>query len=130
MLAGDEGTSNIMTVNGTNTGDEEDMIFWEIETGDLAADITYRKYASRLDMRLEKYDPFDNVEIRAEISYNDSRLWERVYESNSAPEMISVPIIPRRCYSYRLRLYGYGRCIIRTIAVSEHTCGDHFKEEI
>jgi hypothetical protein len=55
--------------------------------------------------------------IRLLISYDNSEEWETVSELNGiGSRSCSIPVLPRRCDRFRIRLEGVGDCKIYSIS--------------
>ena len=94
-------------------GVETDIPF-ELVTGDVGLDGTEQRYLSRLTLRL---DAACRSRVTVEVSY-DGGPWE-----NAAALTVEGPrrncdlhLVPRRCASLRLRLWGYGQITLRSLA--------------
>lgn len=127
MLTGEEGQASVVTVFGSGNAGCEDEVCWECVTGDLGTDVSYRKYVTRLEVRIQ---PLESTLINVDISYDGEDVWHRVGEFSDTSRLISVPVIPRRCHSYRLKLWGTGRCKILSMVRNEYICGENRKEEL
>ena len=94
------------------TGGTE-TISWMAETGDLGLSSPDSKYVSRLVLRL-LLEP--KAELKILVRYDFSEDWETlgVLEGVSL-RSFSVPVRPRRCDHFRLRLEGTGVCRVYSI---------------
>ena len=81
-----------------------------------------KKGYSRFLMRVEMAeDSWLSVDVRTD---QDSK-WRRVYTTPSTGRrIISVPIIPTRCDSVSIRVYGKGDCTIKTFVREFTVYGD------
>lgn len=87
-------------------GDEEDAITWYVQTGNLGLDSPDKKYINRLDVRM-----FLSVGSHAMfyIEYDSSDNWEHVATvKGTRLKTFSLPIKPKRCDHFRLRIQGEG----------------------
>jgi hypothetical protein len=103
---------NIKTVNGNGTLDTE-PVPWMAETGIIGCSSPDKKYVSRLIIRMA-------LEIGSMvdffIEYDSMENWEHVGTlSGTTLRTFSVPIKPRRCDHFRLRIEGEGMAKIFSI---------------
>lgn len=87
-------------------GDEEDAITWYVQTGNLGLDSPDKKYINRLDVRMSL-----TVGSHAMfyIEYDSSDKWEHVATvKGTRLKTFSLPIKPKRCDHFRLRIQGEG----------------------
>ena len=92
----------------------EEKLNFELTTGDIGLDGAEDRYLSRLTLRL---DAACRSQVTVEVSY-DGGPWE-----NAAALTVEGPrrncdlhLVPRRCASLRLRLWGYGQITLRSLA--------------
>ncbi|HBU12183.1 MAG TPA: hypothetical protein DEB31_05485 [Clostridiales bacterium] len=79
---------------------------WYAETGDIGMESPDQKYISKLTMRVEVDD---KALVRIQVKYDRRGDWEEIYRLNVASKRsFSVPFIPRRCDTMRLRFWGEG----------------------
>ena len=104
---------SIKTMLGSGTKDT-DKVTWMAETGALGTDSPDRKYISRLTVRM-------SMEIGATVSfkiqYDSVGDWETqcVLTGNSL-RSFAIPLRPRRCDHFKLRIEGTGDARIYSIA--------------
>lgn len=92
----------------------EDDFDWYAETGYIGYTYSDNKYVGRMLIRLTK--PLTS-KISLFISYDDMDTWEQVAEiSGGGSQSFSVPLIPRRCDRFRVRISGRGDCKIYSIS--------------
>lgn len=86
----------------------EGPIEWSAETGDIGLDSPDNKYISKLQFRVD----IDNGAVmRIAVAYDGSSDFEERYVLNGTHKRShTVPIIPRRCDTMRIRLSGRGDC--------------------
>ena len=103
----------IRTVNGTGAQDGE-PVPWEMESGVIGCESPDHKYLGRMDIRMR---PEDGERVWIEIEYDSDGVWR---ESGSVVgrglRSFTLPIRPRRCDHFRIRLRGEGDCLIYSIA--------------
>ena len=99
---------------GQRSGGTEQGVEFALTTGDLGLDSPEERYLSRLTLRL---DAACRSRVTVEVSY-DGGPWE-----NAAALTVEGPrrncdlhLVPRRCASLRLRLWGYGQITLRSLA--------------
>ena len=115
------GYPSLWTVNGTLDDDYVDPTFgrpegdfdWYAETGDIGIDNPDNKYVSKLQIRLEVDE---HALVRIEVKYDNEGDWLEKYKINlTRKRSFTVPIIPRRCDTMKLRISGRGACRIYSI---------------
>ena len=95
-------------------GTQENDFEWYAETGEIGYSYSDNKYVGRILVRLFK--PLTS-EIRLLIKYDDMTEWESVAEiTGGGTRSYSIPIIPRRCDHFRVRIEGVGDCKIYSIS--------------
>ena len=99
---------------GQRSEETEQGVEFALITGDLGLDSPEERYLSRLTLRL---DAACRSQVTVEVSY-DGGPWE-----NAAALTVEGPrrncdlhLVPRRCASLRLRLWGYGQITLRSLA--------------
>ena len=99
---------------GQRSEGAEQGVEFALTTGDLGLDSPEERYLSRLTLRL---DAACRSRVTVEVSY-DGGPWE-----NAAALTVEGPrrncdlhLVPRRCASLRLRLWGYGQITLRSLA--------------
>ena len=99
---------------GQRSEETEQGVEFALTTGDLGLDSPEERYLSRLTLRL---DAACRSRVTVEVSY-DGGPWE-----NAAALTVEGPrrncdlhLVPRRCASLRLRLWGYGQITLRSLA--------------
>ena len=92
----------------------EDDFEWYAETGYIGYAYSDNKYVGRLLVRLSK--PLSS-KISLYLSYDNMDTWEQVAEiSGGGTRSFSIPVIPRRCDRFRVRIKGVGDCKIYSIS--------------
>jgi hypothetical protein len=92
----------------------EDDFEWYAETGYIGYAYSDNKYVGRLLVRLSK--PLTS-KISLYLSYDNMDTWEQVAEiSGGGTRSFSIPVIPRRCDRFRVRIKGVGDCKIYSIS--------------
>ena len=94
-------------------GAVESGVAWEAVTAPIHEGSFDRKLYSKILVRAEIPE---GAEIRVEISY-DGKPWETLYNTRAPRWRVAVlPVRPRRCDSFRLRLSGTGDVTLEGLA--------------
>ena len=112
IYAIDRAAGNIITLLGSGTESEENVP-WMVESGLIGMNMPDMKYISKLVFRMSLEE-----EARASISieYDSDNDWEIVWAgASNSLRSFSVPIRPRRCDHFRLRIEGEGEARIYSI---------------
>lgn len=112
VYAIESGTKNIITLHGSGTKDEV-KVPWMVETGLVGMSMPDMKYISRLLIRMAL-----EIGARVEISiqYDSMGDWEQVCQMTVTNlRSFAVPIRPRRCDHFRVRIEGVGQGKIYSI---------------
>lgn len=116
MLTGD----GLYGINGTynsdnaQSGSSEDSIRWCCITNPIGYGASEHKYISSLSLRLETEKC---SEFGIYMEYDGDGIWHRAAEiKNPADTTVFVPLFPRRCDSFRLKLSGVGSMKLRSAA--------------
>ena len=108
----DDADNKIKTVLGTGTK-EPNPIMWMAETGVLGASLPDKKYISRLDIRMSLKI---GTRVYFYIQYDSSGEWEHLFTMTGRNlRSFAVPIRPKRCDHFRLRIEGVGDAKIFSI---------------
>ena len=101
----EHGTNKIITMLGSGTQDTR-AIEWMVQTGPLGTDEPDMKYISRLVLRMTLAI---GARVRFFIQYDSIGGWEPIgMMSGTSLRSFSIPIRPRRCDHFRLRIVGTG----------------------
>ncbi len=101
----EHGTNKIITMLGSGTQDTK-AVEWMVQTGPLGTDEPDMKYISRLVLRMSLEI---GAVVRFFIQYDSIGGWEPIgMMSGTSLRSFSVPIRPRRCDHFRLRIEGLG----------------------
>ena len=106
-------SDDIKTMFGSGTVDEE-PVKWMAETGVFGMYTHDKKYVSRLNIRMS----LDvKTKVRIFIQYNSGNEWELVSTFTSTNlRSFSIPIRPKRCDHFRIRIEGEGNGKIYSIS--------------
>ncbi len=103
----------IWDLNGTE-GDRETAIAWRAESGLIGYELVDHKYVSRFNFRMKLGA---GARCKLEIEYDSSGIWEDQGTIHGAGmDSFVLPVIPRRCDHFRLRLSGAGEIWIYSLA--------------
>ena len=110
----DKNDKKIKTINVGDNASEDGTIKWMAESGIWGTDQPDKKYISRLDVRMSL-----NVGTRVVflIQYDSSGVWEHLFTMmGTSLRTFSVPVKPKRCDHFRLRIEGEGEAKIYSIS--------------
>ncbi len=115
MLCGD---GRIYCVNGhlpSSAAAEEDVFPWYCVTGSIGFEKPDHKYVSSLSLRIEAGR---RAEADVMIEYDRDGIWHKSTSvCTEGDTSVTVPVIPRRCDSFRIKLCGKGDVKIRSVTV-------------
>lgn len=111
---------NVKVIEATHAGvqpgdlilnwDEEDDFDWWCQSGTQGYETPDEKHLGRLLVRM-RLKP--ETVVRVMMQYDNETTWETVATIQDAGiRQTVVPIIPRRCDVYRMRIEGHGECRI------------------
>lgn len=102
---GAEATTKLWDLHGYE-GTQETSVAWLAESGLIGYADAEQKYMSRLDLRLIL--PAGST-MGVQIEYDSSRTWETQAQlSGGGTGSVMIPVRPRRCDHFRIRLAGLG----------------------
>lgn len=118
--------NEIKTLLGSGA-EEGEKVNWMAETGVIGISLPDRKYLSRLLVRM-------SLEIDTEVTfflqYDSCGEWERVYSGKGRSlRSYSIPIKPKRCDHFRLRIEGKGAAKIFSITKTIEQGSDLYYDE-
>ena len=117
-------SGEIWSVNGTapekwcdKTAGSEKPFEWEMISGQLGLDDPYSKYISGIQLHLEcELGSAVNVAVQ----YDAEERWIRLFHLDPVKmRSLTVPIIPRRCRTMRLKIYGTGS--VKLFSITQKT---------
>lgn len=86
----------------------EEAVEWFVETGDIEDTTPENMTVAQVRLRMA-IEPKSRV--RVFLRYDDDALWQEVWASSSASRRVmTLPLIPRRCNRFRMRIEGVGDC--------------------
>lgn len=106
-----------------NPEESDEVVAWSATSARMDETYHNRKCYSRLLLRGELLE--DQAWLQVDISC-DGEPFKRVYTSrDKAAKTLVIPILPKRCDNFRIRLSGEGKCIIRSM-VREFGLGSEY----
>lgn len=88
------------------TAAAEKLVEWELVTGPLGMDEAYSKWISGIQIHVACEL---GSAIRMDVAYNEETEWREVFRLDPVKtRSLTIPLIPRRCRTMRLRLRGVG----------------------
>lgn len=112
-------SDNIYYINTTRKikalfGNTEDPLTWYVETGLLGLGMIDRKYIERINIRLSLAE---GTVMRVLIDCDSAGTWTQLCEkTGTGLRPFTLPIKPRRCDHFRLRIEGTGDAKIFSIS--------------
>ena len=105
MYGIDHDTKHIVTMLGSGTQDSKKLP-WMVETGLVGMTLPDMKYISRLLIRMALEA---GASMKIGIQYDSIGEWEQVCQMTATSlRSFSVPVRPRRCDHFRIRIEGEG----------------------
>lgn len=104
--------TGLITVFGSGTEEEEEFN-WMAESGKLGLTAHNKKQLARLSFRMWLAP---GARVRLFVEYDSGGSWEQVYVSGMTNlNSFSVPIRPRRCDHFRIKIEGTGEAKIFSV---------------
>lgn len=110
----DQGNKQIWDLTGGTGEGAEDEIPWMAESGLIGYEMVDHKYVSRFNFRMKLAV---GAQCKLEIEYDSDGKWEdwgTIF--GSGVNSFVLPVIPRRCDHFRIRISGSGEIWIYSIA--------------
>ena len=112
VYAIEHGKNRIITMLGSGTKDDA-KVPWMVETGLIGMSMPDMKYISKLLIRMSLEV---GAEVDVSIQYDSMGDWEQVCEMTvTSLRSFHVPVRPRRCDHFRIRIEGEGEGRIYSI---------------
>ena len=117
----------LVSVGGTNEigipdTHLEEKVKWYAETGNIGYSSPDYKYLSRISIRLS-LDVGSTVDVY--VRYDSSEELEYKFSiGGSGTRSVSIPIIPKRCDHFSIRISGTGKCIVHSITKTVEEGGE------
>lgn len=110
--AGEPTAGLVSIINAVNPTETYDEMEWSATFGPFDEYIENRKIYSKLMLRLLRKE---SSSVNVFISINDGA-WEQVYSFDPASTGGDyIPIIPRRCDRYSVKIEGKGNCSVKSL---------------
>lgn len=118
-------TGEIWAVSGGSDGMLEEKVEWMAEFGDFTEEDPNKKGVSKLQIRMELEE---DAKAQVWIQYDSDGQWLKVGPQlgQNVKRSYYLPVIPRRCDHYRIKIEGEGECRIHSI-VREVYSGSEFR---
>lgn len=118
--------NKIKTLLGSGTKETE-KVKWMAESGVIGTSLPDRKYLSRLLVRMSLEM---GTEVTFSLQYDSCDEWEAVYSARGENlRSFSIPIKPKRCDHFRIRIEGVGTAkifsITKTIEQGSDLCCEY-----
>ena len=103
--------------------EKESELPWYVEFSDFTGNSPNKKGISKLQLRLELEE---DAEAEVQIMLDGDGLWQTVRRivSEGTKRSYTLPIIPRRCDYFRLRVEGTGGCRIYSMSYEMYAGSD------
>ena len=110
----DKSKMTLYTVKATPQNAEDGEIEWYCESGIIGFSTPDSKYISKIQLRLSL--PLGS-NVSFFVQYDSDEYWEFVGSlSGTSLRAFSIPIMPRKCDHFRIRISGSGDCKIYSIS--------------
>lgn len=91
-----------------------DKVHWFVRTGKQCSQLPDNKTVSKIQV---KATVFSGARLCIELRYDSGERWEKYYEQISHRKMCyTIPIIPRRCDHFEIRISGTGEVLVHSLA--------------
>ena len=105
----------------------EESVEWELITGPIGLDEPYSKYISRIQLHVA-CEP--GSAVQAEIQYNEDGLWYEIFRLDPVKtRSMTIPLIPKRCRTMRLKLRGTGMFELYSVTKTIEQGSDNYAAE-
>ncbi len=124
----DKGQKSLIYSTVVNGYTEPEGSFeWLFETSPQGYSVTGHKYVSSIQIRMEcDYDTTAEISIE----YDGDGVWHRARAIYGNVSNLIIPIRPKRCDSFRLRMSGKGNICILSIIKKVEECSPFSKREL
>lgn len=127
MLCEGEEKNEVYTVCGSyngmdpvNPGELEAPVSWYCETAELEYETPDHLYVTALQLRLEI--PFGS-HVQIDVEYDSDGVWHRQHViTGRKKSAVQIPLRPRRCDHFRIRISGAGDASVCSIAKVTEAC--------
>lgn len=108
----DGDTGALLAMTGSE-GEKEPVVEWEAVSGRLGYEYPGRKFLSRLELRLKACG---EMQLQVYVQYDSSGIWEpQTVHLPAGSGTVTVPLRPRRCDHFAVKLKGRGDAVIFSI---------------
>lgn len=112
MFIDDTDRIRIIDANAEDADDGEEEMRWIAELGPYHEFVENTKIYSKIGMRLKLEE---KSELGIFVKMNDGE-WEALqYIDSESDRALTVPVVPRRCDNFSIKLEGKGRCRIESV---------------
>ncbi len=112
----------LWTVKGTSGEPEAQPVEWYAESGEIGYSTPDAKYVDKLQLRLSL--PVGSS-VSLYIEYDSDEYWQFLGSvSGKSFQAFTLPILPRRCDHFRIRISGVGECKIFSLSKILENGGD------
>lgn len=95
--------------------ESEGPVEWYVETGDIEDTTPENMTVAQVRLRLA-IEP--GSQVRVSLRYDDDVTWQEMWSSRAASRRaITIPLIPRRCGRFRIRIAGCGGCRVYALTM-------------
>ncbi len=121
MLTETDNGNELYCIGGSGDAEGEKNVEWSLEsTFDYIQ--PNRKMLNRLEFKIELDD---DASLGAYISYDGDSKWHKIISEMGKKRIVSVPIRPRRCNSFNIRLCGFGGFKLISVVRTLTSCGEN-----
>lgn len=121
QLYGLDASGRILSMDGSQ-GESEGKVSWSAESGPIGLERMDQQMTSRLAIRLK---PEAGSDVDVYIRYDGEGEW--IHGANLRGDGLGsrvIPLLPRRCEYYNLRLRGRGPCLVYGVSAVQEEGSD------
>lgn len=122
-----DGKSHVYSSRANGRTLSENKVDWLFETAPQGYSVPGHKYVSSLQIRMECDD---DTAAEISIQYDGDGIWHREKSLYGKCGNVTVPIRPRRCDSFKIRMSGSGNVRIISLIKILEKCSPYMKREI
>lgn len=95
------------------SGKGDEHVAWAVESGKIGLSYHNKKRLARMNLRMSMEV---GARVRVFVEYDSSGNWQQLFAMNGTKlDSFAVPITPRRCDHFRIRIEGVGQAKIYSI---------------
>lgn len=95
--------------------EREEAVEWYVETGDIEDTTPQNMTVAQVRLRLAIES---GSQVWISLRYDDDVTWQEMWSSRAASRRaITIPLIPRRCGRFRIRIAGCGGCRVYALTM-------------